>query len=105
MPVGPAAPVEVRAATPDLTIVSAARYDVQPDKQRIRVTVDLTLHNRLKDTVTKRYYFDHAFLDVLPRASSLKLTTGGKSASVRVVRKNKSYTRLQLDLAGRLFSG
>ncbi len=105
IPVGPAAPVEVRAATPDLTIVSTARYDVQPDKRRVRVTVDLTLHNRLKDTTTKRYYFDHAFLDVLPRASSLKLTTGGKSASVRVVRKTKGYTRLQLNLAGRLFSG
>jgi hypothetical protein len=105
MPVGPTAPVEVRAATPDLTIVSTARYDVQPDEQRVRVTVDLTLHNRLQDTTTKRYYFDHAFLDILPRASSLKLTTGGKSASVRVVRKAKGYTRLQLNLASRLFSG
>ena len=105
IPVGPTAPAEVRAATPDLTIVSTARYDVQPDKHRVRVTIDLTLHNRLKDTKTKRYYFDHAFLDVLPRASSLKLTTGGKSASVKVVRKAKGYTRLQLNLAGRLFSG
>ena len=105
MPVGPTTPLEVRAATPDLTIVSNARYDVQPDKQRVRVTVDLTLHNRLKDTLTKRFYFDHAFLDVLPRASGLKLTTGGKSASVKVVKKTKSYTRLQLNLASRLFSG
>ncbi|HUP54536.1 MAG TPA: hypothetical protein VM408_03435 [Methylomirabilota bacterium] len=105
MPVGPTAPLEVRAATPDLTIVSTARYDVQPDKQRVRVTVDLVLHNRLKDTTTKRYYFDHAFLDVLPRVSGLRLTTGGKSASVSVVRKSNAYTRLQLKLAGKLFSG
>jgi hypothetical protein len=105
MPVGPTAPAEVRAATPDLTIVSSARYDVQPDKQRVRVTVDLVLHNRLKDTTTKRYFFDYAFLDVLPGASSLKLTTGGKSASVRVVRKTKAYTRVRLNLAGKLFSG
>ena len=105
MPVGPTAPVEVHAATPDLTIVSSARYDVQPDKHRVRVTVDLTLHNRLRDTTTRRFYFDHAFLDVLPRVSNLKLTTAGKSASVRVVRKTKAYTRLQLNLASRLFSG
>jgi hypothetical protein len=104
-PVGPTAPLEVHAATPDLTIVSTARYDVQPSKHRVRVTVDLTLHNRLKDTTTKRYFFDHAFLDVLPRASNLKLTTGGKSASVRVVRKTTAYTRLQLNLASKLFSG
>ena len=30
-------PTDVRAATPDLTIVGAARYDVQPAQQRIRV--------------------------------------------------------------------
>jgi hypothetical protein len=105
IPVGPTAPAAVRAATPDLTIVSSARYDVQPDKQRVHVTIDLTLSNRLKDTTTRRFYFDHAFLDVLPRASNLKLTTGGRAASVKVVTKTKSYTRLRLDLAGRLFSG
>ncbi len=38
-------PTDVRAATPDLTIVGAARYDVQPAQKRIRVTVDLTLTN------------------------------------------------------------
>ena len=104
-PVGPTAPAEVRAATPDLTIVSSARYDVQPGNQRIRVTVDLTLRNRLKDTTTRRFYFDHAFLDVLPRASNIKLSTGGGGASVSVVNRTKAYTRLRLNLASRLFSG
>ena len=54
-----ASTAEVRAATPDLTIVGDARYDVQPDQHRVRVTVDLTLTNHLTDTKTKRYYFDH----------------------------------------------
>ena len=57
---------EVRAATPDLTIVSRARYAVQPDEQRVRVTVNLTLTNHLTDTKTRRYYFDRAYLAVLP---------------------------------------
>ena len=105
IPVGPTAPAEVRAATPDLTIVSSARYDVQPDNQRIRVTIDLTLRNRLKDTTTRRFYFDHAFLDVLPRASNMKLSTGGGGASVSVVNRTEAYTRLRLNLASRLFSG
>ena len=36
----PAATREVRAATPDLTIVADARYDVQPAQHRVRVTLD-----------------------------------------------------------------
>ena len=69
---------EVRAATPDLTIVSDARYDVQPTKHRVRVTLTLTLTNRLRDTVTKRYYFDRAFLAVLPDTANFKFTWEGE---------------------------
>ena len=61
----PIAAAPVRAATPDLTIVSDARYDVQPAQKRVRVTVALRLTNHLKDTATKRFYFDQAFLAVL----------------------------------------
>jgi hypothetical protein len=115
-PVGPLGPVRtplgqvgvpaVRAATPDLTIVSQARYDVQPTRRRVHVTVDLTLTNRLRDTVTKRYYFDHAFLAVLPGSSRFGLTWGGAGQpSVRVASRTKNYTLLRLDLAQRLGSG
>ncbi len=81
--VGPVGPLEVRAATPDLTIVSNATYDVQPDDRRVRVTIDLTLVNHLKDTKTKRFYFDEAFLAVLPQASGYKLTWGGSGKPER----------------------
>lgn len=101
------APVaEVRAATPDLTIVTAARYDVQPAQKRVRVTVDLTLTNRLKDTKTRRYFFDHAFLAVLPGASGYRLTwEGGGRPSVSVARKTATHTLLRLNLAQDLASG
>jgi hypothetical protein len=106
IPVGPTAPTDVHAAAPDLTIVSSAKYEVQPDDQRVRVTVDLTLTNHLKDTKTKRYYFDEAFLAVLPGASSYKLTWGGSgSPGVRATKKTKQYTMLRLGLAKRLYSG
>ena len=59
---------EVRAATPDLTIVGNARYDVQPDAHRVRVTVDMVMTNHLHDTTTKRYYFDR------PRLGQLYMT-------------------------------
>lgn len=103
-PLGPTAPTDVRAARPDLTITSHAKYDVQPDKQRVRVTVDLTMTNHLKDTKTKRYYFDEAFLDVMPRSSGFKLTREGSSPTANVLKRTDDYTRLRLAYP-RLYSG
>jgi len=105
-PAGPTRPVEVRAARPDLSITTVARYDVRPDEQRVRVTVDLTLRNHLKDTRTKRYYFDEAFLAVLPGTSGFRLRwEGDGTPSVRASKRTKTYTLLRLDLAQRLYSG
>ena len=106
IPVGPTAPGPVRAALPDLTVVSTARYDVQPGQQRVRVTVDLTLTNRLKDTTTRLFYFDHALFDVLPGASGFAVTTEAAGRpTVRAVSTTKDYTRLRIDLGTRLRSG
>jgi hypothetical protein len=102
----PAAAPEVRAAAPDLTIVTDARYDVQPDQHRVRVNVTVVLTNHLKDTVTKRYYFDRAFLAVLPNTSGFKFTwEGSGTPEVHVSEKTADYTLLRLDLGQRLFSG
>jgi hypothetical protein len=96
----------VRAATPDLTISSDARYDVQPAQRRIRINLNLLLTNHLKDTVTRRYYFDRAFLAVLPNTSAFALTWDGKGTpAVHVSKRTKDYTLLRLDLGQRLFSG
>lgn len=96
---------EVRAAAPDLTIVSDARYDVQPKDHRVRVTLALTLTNRLKDTTTKRFYFDKAFLSVLPGTSGYALSwDGAGTPTVRTSKKTSDYTILQLNLAARLYS-
>lgn len=104
-----AAPVgvtEVRAATPDLTIVTNARYDVQPDQHRVRVTIDMLLTNHLRDTATKRFYFDRAFLSVLPATSAFTLTwSGSGTPQAKVSKKTAAYTLVELDLAQRLFSG
>ena len=102
----PASVPEVRAAAPDLTVVSDAIYDVQPDRQRVRINLNLVLTNHLKDTVTKRYYFDRALLAVLPGTSGFKLTWEGKGTpEVHVSKKTADYTLLRLDLGERLFSG
>jgi hypothetical protein len=97
---------EVRAATPDLTITSDARYTVQPDKNRVRVTLVLTLTNHLTDTTTKRFYFDRAFLAVLPGSSGYTASWAGSGTpTVRATTKTKDYTIVRLDLARRLYSG
>ena len=104
-PVGVGQVAEVRAATPGLTIVTDARYDVQPAQHRVHVTVALTLVNHLHDTTTKRYYFDAAFLSVLPGSSGFSLTSAGATPSVKVSKATSTYTLLQLDLGQRLYSG
>lgn len=104
VPIGPAGPSIVRAARPDLTMTSTARYEVQPDRRRIRVTVDLTLTNHLKDTKTTAYYYDYAIFDVMPGASGFKATADGPNPTVRVVKRADDFTRLRLSFP-RLRSG
>lgn len=103
--VAPGGAAEVRAATPGLTIVTSARYDVQPDAHRVRVTLDMTLTNRLSDTKTKRYYFDHAILAVLPGVSGLKASWGGSGTPrAKTSKVTSTYTLVRIDLAQRLYS-
>ena len=102
----PAGATDVRAAAPGLTIVSDARYDVQPESHRVRVTLDMVLKNRLSDTGTQRFYFDHAFLSVLSGASAPELSWSGSGAPRASVSKATSAsTILRLDLGARLYSG
>ncbi|MHB8399737.1 MAG: hypothetical protein ACYDCI_12535, partial [Candidatus Limnocylindrales bacterium] len=65
------------AATPDLSIVAAATYDVRPTRHLVHVTVDLQATNRHADTVIRRYYVDHAVLSVQPGASGFVASAPG----------------------------
>jgi hypothetical protein len=107
VPAGPLSPPPVRAATPDLTIVADATYEVLPDAAQVSVTADLTLTNRLVDTATRRYYFDRAFLAVLPgtEAFAIESLTGGFRPTVRVSAANADYTVLRIDFGAQLASG
>ena len=102
----PAGTTEVRAASPGLTIVTDARYDVQPESHRVRVTLDMVMKNRLSDTKIQRFYFDHAFLSVLPGASAPKLTwSGSGTPRARVTKATTDSTTLRLDFGARIYSG
>ncbi|HEY0443392.1 MAG TPA: hypothetical protein VGC90_04135, partial [Candidatus Limnocylindrales bacterium] len=51
--VAPPLAQDVRAATPDLTLVGDAQYDVDPANKAVHVTVDLLATNHLHDTATR----------------------------------------------------
>ena len=102
--IGPPGAGDVRAATPDLTLVSDARYEVQPEEQRVRVTVDITARNRLRDTTTRRFYFDRAFLAVMPGTTAFRLTSPTGSPTVRVSEERDQYQVLELVFGQRIYS-
>jgi hypothetical protein len=99
------APVaEVAAADTDLTLVTDAVYDVRPAQGYVRVAMTIVARNHRGETRTHNYYFERAYLAVLPGTSGFRVT-GAKGASVAVARKTKTYTLLRIDLGSRLYSG
>lgn len=94
-----------RAAAPDLTLTADTRYEVNPDKGRIHVTVSLTATNRLKDTKTRLYFFDQAFLAVQPGTTGFKITSDTGVPTVRVTSRNAERTILQINFNKRLLAG
>ena len=94
----------VRAAATDLTLVTDTVYTVQPDAHRIRVTMTVTARNRTRETSARRFWFDHAFLAVLPTASNPKIS-GTRGGRVRVQSRTKDAALLRIDFGSRLYSG
>lgn len=99
------APPAVRAATPDLALTAETRYDVEPDQARVRVTVALTAVNRLKDTKTRQFYFERAFLAVQPGATNLRISARTGAPTVRATVRKADHTLLRIDFGGRLGAG
>src|SRR4051794_10141744 len=57
---------EARAADTDLTLVTDATYAVQPARGLVQVSMSIVARNHRGETRTHKYYFDRAFLAVLP---------------------------------------
>ncbi len=101
---GPLPVGEARAAATDLTLVGAATYTVLPEEGRVQVVVDFTVRNRKPETKTRRFYFDRAFIAVLPGTEAFKVANW-KGSKVRVTRRTSAYTMLRIDFGSRLYSG
>lgn len=82
------------AAGPTLSIVTTSTYDVRPTEHRVAVSVALSATSNLKDTKTRRYYIDRAYLAVIPSATNLKISGGSGKPTVSV--SSRSATNLVL---------
>jgi hypothetical protein len=100
----PSTAAPVSAAAPDLTIVTTATYDVQPEARRVHVTVQLTATNHLRDTTTRRYYFDRAALAVLPGTTGFAISGGSGKPAVSVSQSTADYTLLSMAFGQRINS-
>lgn len=98
-------PLEVRAATPSLTMVTDTTYDILPEEHRVAVTVRIAATSHLRDTTTRRYYTDRAYLAVLPTATNLQLTASKGTPSVSVTSRTATSAVLLLKFGSRLGAG
>jgi hypothetical protein len=101
----PAAVRDASAATPDLTILGDARYEVVPDDKLVRVTVDLVARNHLRDTAARKYFFDRAFLAVPPGTTNFAITSPSGKPTVRVSRNRSDHQVIALSFGQRIASG
>ncbi|MFL5774916.1 MAG: hypothetical protein ACJ76W_01450 [Chloroflexota bacterium] len=100
----PAASAALAAAT-GLTLVSNATYTVDPEHGAVHVSVALNAVNHLKDTKTRLYYFDRAFLAVPPNTTGFKIAARTGGPAVKVAAKKKDHTLLRIDFGKRLPAG
>ena len=100
-----AAPSTALAATPDLTLVTEARYDVRPEDRLVHVTVGIRATNHRRDTVIRRYYYDKAYLAVQPGTTNFRISSSGAKPSVKVAAKKKTHTLLLVNFGRRVYSG
>jgi hypothetical protein len=99
----PAAPV--RGAAPDLTLITSAQYEVLPDEGRVAIGIDITATNHLQDTVTRQYFFDQAYVAVIPGTSAFRITGSTGTPKVTVQSRLATYWLLRIDFGARLAAG
>jgi hypothetical protein len=97
-------PAAARGAATDLTLVTDATYTVDPEAGELTVSMVVVAKNHTRETRTRRFWFDHAFLAVQPGAVNARIG-GVNGARVRVAKRNKDSTLLRIDFGSRLYSG
>lgn len=97
-------PESAASDTDGLDVATTTVYTVQPDKHRVRVTVDVTAANTLADTAGSRFYFSSVHLGVQPEATSVTATEAGSRITVSIG-KRATYRLVEARFAERLYTG
>lgn len=93
------------AAGPTLSIVTTSTYDVRPTEHRVAVTVAFSATSNLKDTKTRRYYVDRAYLAVIPSATNLAVSGGSGKPTVSVSSRSATNLVLLIKFGAQLAAG
>ncbi|MEO8208279.1 MAG: hypothetical protein ABI598_04520 [Chloroflexota bacterium] len=100
-----ARPGELAAASPSLKLVAQTTYEVLPAERKAAVSVQITATSLLRDSATRRYSIDRAFLAVYPTATNIKITGTAGKPTVSVSSRSDSGLVLQLKFGSPLGSG
>src|SRR5919112_385319 len=65
----------------------------------------LTIINHRRDTKTREFYYDRAYLAVQPGTTGFKVSSATGNPSVSVAAKRKDHTLLRIDFGKRLNAG
>lgn len=96
-------PPSVRAAPPDLQVVSDATYEVRPADRVVHVTVRGTATSYKADTNGGRYYFPAMRLVIFAGATGLTATASGAGSRITVVEADDYQQLIEVALNRDLF--
>jgi hypothetical protein len=95
-----AAPPQAHGASGTLRVVTATRYDVQPQNERVRVTIDGAATALTPDSAGVRTYFTAITFDVPHEAAHFSATSNGRA--LRIVHDARN-DRVTLTFGSRVF--
>ncbi|MEO8463334.1 MAG: hypothetical protein ABI555_08985 [Chloroflexota bacterium] len=101
---GAGAPTAFAASNP-VKLVGQTTYAVRPDEHRLAVTIQITATSLLRDTTTRRFYVDRAYLAVYPAATNFRLAGSSGKPVVSVSSRSATNLVLLLKFGSRLGSG
>ncbi len=101
---GAGAPTAFAASNP-VKLVGQTTYAVRPDEHRLAVTIQITATSLLRDTTTRRFYVDRAYLAVYPTATNFRLAGSSGKPVVSVSSRSATNLVLLLKFGSRLGSG
>lgn len=102
----PAGAARVAAASSTLSLVTATRYDVQPDQHKVHVTVDATARaTAVNDPIHAYYFTGISAFPVQPKTSGYAATVGGKAVAVSATKRTADYVLLAIQFGQNLNAG